>query len=110
RGDFEIDAAKAGSSALAEAQRRGRIQGDADDLLEHVAVAVPADSGAGVVAGKEDVDEVFGPQPRECRRFGAHAVEPARDRLGRRKAGVLEIVSPAIGLGLAVPEPAVEAK
>ena len=43
----------------------GVFERNADDLLEHIAVAVPADAGAGIVAREQDVDEVVRRDARE---------------------------------------------
>ena len=75
------------------------------------AVAVPADPGAGIVAGDQDVDEIARlrrPRSRGCSR--AHRMQPVGNWIGRREAGVVEIVAPAEAPGLAVADPAVEAE
>src|SRR5579884_501649 len=49
---------ESGRSALPESEARRSCERDADDLVEDIAIAVPSDAGARVVAGKQDMDEI----------------------------------------------------
>ena len=83
---------------------------NADDVLEHVAIAMPSNSGARIVAGEEDMNERVRLQAREgCGGF-AERVKPARNGLSGREARILEVVAPAEALRLAIAEPAMEAE
>src|SRR4051794_13843565 len=100
RSDLEADALEAGGEPLAKAQGRGRAERDSDDLIEYVAVAVPTDAGAGIVAGEQGVDEVVRFDAGKRRGRLANRLQPVWDRLRGRKAGVVEIVPPAEALRL----------
>ena len=56
---FTAAEARFGSGSRPEAKSGGRGERDADDLVEHVAVAMPADAGAGIVAGEQDMHEIL---------------------------------------------------
>ena len=71
---MEAGAIEPGIGPPAKAQRRRRAERNADDLIEHVAVTVPADPGARVIAGEQNVDEVARLERlRRPRRFPAPA-------------------------------------
>ena len=108
--ELELCASEAIFCPLAETQGRRRSQRDADYLIEHVTVAVPADARAGIIPGKQDVDEVIGPHScKGCRAF-TQWLKPFGNRIGRSEARVIEIVSPAEAPPAAIAEPAMEAE
>src|SRR6185312_10420172 len=105
--DIEPGTIEPARAATAETQRRRRRKREADNAVEHVAIAVPADSGARIVAREEDVHEIVGSESGKRRGRLSQRQEPAGYRVRRREARIVEIVAPAKGLGLAVTEPAV---
>ena len=65
RWDFDACAPKSAVRALAEAQDGRRVQRHADNIFEHVAIAVPAYAGFRVVTRHQDLDELVGSKARE---------------------------------------------
>src|SRR6185312_15976681 len=88
RKDLETGAVESARAAPAESKRGGRGEGKADHPIEHVAVAVPANAGAGIVAGEQHVNEILGRLSRDRRRILAQRQEPGGYRLRRRKARI----------------------
>ena len=80
--NVDAGAAEAGRSALPEAQGRRRIQRHSDNLFEYVAVAMPADAGAGIVAGEKHVNEVARLHVRQAGRPLTQRSQPIWNRLG----------------------------
>ena len=109
-GEIEACPLETGSAAATKAKHGSGAERDSNDVLEYVAIAVPADSGARIVTSEQDMDEVVRLQSCECRRLRPNAVEPGRDRLGASEARIVEVVPPAEAHRLAMAEPAVEAK
>ena len=105
---MHIGAAKPVSRALAKAHGRRCRKRDTDDLFELRPVAMPADPRTRVIAREQDVGEILWRNPRKCRGSVAKRLKPVRNRLGGGEARILEVVPPAEGLRLAVPQPAVK--
>ena len=84
RRERELDAAEAPLGALAEGERRRGPERNPDDLVEHRAVAVPADARPGIIADHQRLDEVVAGKPREIGRAAAERLEPVGDRNSRR--------------------------
>ena len=61
------------------------LERNSDDFFEYVAVAVPADAGARIVAGEENMDEVV--RLQSGKRGGA-ARGPACSQSGMGSAGI----------------------
>src|SRR5689334_19967507 len=99
--DLDARAAETSSRTLAEAQRCRRIHRNADDLLEHIAIPMPANAGTGIVAGQKNVNEVIRLELCKLRRTLAQRIEPVRNRIGGTEARVFEVVTPAKALCLA---------
>ena len=91
-----VEAARGtGRFAAAQAEGGGGFERDADHMFEHRPVAVPADAGAGVVAGDQGVDEVGLGQAGEPGGAGAQGKEEGGDRLRGAEARIVEVVAPA---------------
>src|SRR5207253_505944 len=108
--ELEIGAPESGRRALAEAQGRRTAERDADHLLEHVAVAVPANARTGNVPSEQPLDEVVWLEAGEGGDPFPKRLQPVRNGLGGREARVLEIVAPAEALRPPVADEAVEAE
>src|SRR5581483_2392077 len=110
RSNIEAGALETRWLAAPEAQGCRRCERDSHHLVEHVAVSVPAETRAWIVAGEQDMHEIIGAQPGEGGGLFSQGLEPFRNRLRRREACVIEIVAPAERLGPAIAKPAMESE
>ena len=94
--------------ASPETHRRRGAQRDAEDMLEHRPVAVPADPGPRVIADQQGLDEFVRLQAGEPRRLRPKRQQPIRDRLGGCETGIVEVIAPAVGGGQPLAQPAME--
>src|SRR5438045_7461040 len=65
-------------TTLFRSKRGRRIQRNSHDLVEHVTIAMPAYARARIVAGKQHMDEILGPQTGERRGFCPDRFQPIR--------------------------------
>jgi hypothetical protein len=96
--------------ASAELYDCRRAQRDTENMLEHGAVSVPADTRARVVAQDQSLDEGLRFQAGEPCCLGVNRQQPVRKRILRPEAAGVKIVPPAVGRGQSLAESAVEAK
>src|ERR1700756_3343341 len=104
------DAIETGAPPASKAHRRWCSERDAENMLEHWPVSMPADTGAWVVADQEGLDELVRLQVGEPRRLRTHRQQPIGNCLGRREAGVVEIIPPTVGGSESLPEPSMKAE
>jgi hypothetical protein len=83
--------------ASPETHRRRGAERDAKDMLEHRPVSVPANSGTWVVADQKGLDEFGRLQAGELRRLHPQRQQPIGNRHGWGEAGIVEVVTPAVG-------------
>ena len=93
RREFGLGSAEAAVGPLTQSKRRGIAERDANDVLEHRPVLVPADAAAGIVADQQGLDELIGREAGEGCGPRLHRLKPSRQRVGRREPAVLEIVA-----------------
>src|SRR5271163_363737 len=77
-------------------------------MPEHQPVSVPPNPGTRIVADQQGLDEFVRFQARKPRRLCPKRQQPIRDRLGRGEAGIVKVVSPAVGGGQPLTEPSME--
>ena len=103
-------AVEASSPAPAESHRRGGTERDADNMLEHRTITMPADPGARIVPNQQRLNQILRGYMCEPRRLRTQRQQPRGKRLGRSEARRVEIVAPAIRGGQAFSGPSVEAE
>src|ERR1700738_3001387 len=89
-------AIEASGPAPAESHRRGGTERDADNMLEHRTITMPADPGAQIVPNKQRLNQTPRSYMYEPGRLRTQRQQPCGNRLGWSEARRIEIVAPAI--------------